>query len=78
MRRGKKEIKSQTRTIQEIINTLYKGVGEIILLCDTINFHKDIVYDNVVMTCTRTALEIYQREVTPKICKEKQSFLYVT
>ena len=30
------------------------------------------------MTCTRRALEIYQRDVTLKIRTGKQSFLYVT
>ena len=30
------------------------------------------------MACTRKALEIYRRDVTPKISKSKQSFLYVT
>ena len=50
------------------------GVGAISFICDALyqpnthcfTFHEDIPQDYLFMACTRTALEIYQRDVTTK------------
>ena len=51
------------------------GVGTIIFICDTVyqhntnffKFYQDTPYSYLFLACTRTALEIYQRDVIQKI-----------